>query len=215
MKAPTANDKGSFETVLLLVSDNWPYALPNLYAINVVSDPGMTITGWTTSPDGENVARNAFTLDRSKVESIGFWHGKYKIIEIKMFLSNEKAEQSAKELFANIPTKYLMQNGKIVEESEKIQITGDWPTDWKFLQIRDIGVFLCYLQELLNDKKEYVQVQKLRNSITPGWPPTEQILVFHNSLNLAKKELASSFDNRTKKLIDNALNVIEHWLKGR
>ncbi|MGA7193844.1 MAG: hypothetical protein WBW94_09445 [Anaerolineales bacterium] len=215
MTEPKANDKGSFETVLPLISNDWPYALPHLYAINIASDPGIETIGWIASPDGENIAKKKMVSDRSKVEQIGFWHNEYKITRTRTFLNSEDARQNANESFKSIPTKYLMQSGKIIEENGSLVVTGDWPFNWHFSQLRDIGVFLCYLQILLQERNEDSQAQQLRDSITPAWPPTEVLLVFQKSLQLADKEFSTSFDNKTKKLIGDALKVTDRWLYHR
>lgn len=212
MNAPRANDQGSFENVISLASEDWPYAMPQLYAVNIVSDPGIAVKGWSASPDGENVARNTFTSDRSKVELIGFWHGEYKITEIKSFLGYGNASHYAREIITSIPTKFFMENGKVVEENGNVQITGDWPLDWDFAQIRDVGVFLCFLQMLLISRNKNEQAQQLKDSITPAWPSTEIVLVFQQSLQLARKEFL--LDNETRKLIDKAQKTVNRFLKG-
>jgi hypothetical protein len=212
VEAPGTNCQGSFDTILLPAPDDWPYAIPHLYAVNIVSDPGMIITGWSASPNGQSNARSALDIGRSKVELIGFWHGEYKIIETKTFPSPAIAEEFAKETYKSIPTKFLLRNGNVMEENGIVQITGDWPVVWNFVQLRDIGVFLGYLQMLLKNRNKNEQAQRLKESITPAWPPTEIILVFQQSLQLARKEFL--LDTATRKLIDKALRTVKRWLKG-
>jgi hypothetical protein len=141
LKMPTATN-GSFEPNLVNAPDNWPYALPHLYAANVVSDQAQP-----------------------KVELVGFWQGEYRLAETQIHPSLEGASASARDLFAAGVVKYLMQDGEIVEENINVQITGDWPRKWKFNLIRDVGVFLCYLQILLRSRDKIEQAQRLKESI--------------------------------------------------
>lgn len=188
MTAPTTR-YGSFETTLEMAPDDWPYALPHFYALNLVTTPGKV-----------------------KLETVGYWQGQYKLIEVKVHPAVENAMKHQGELTPTIPIRYLMQDGRIVKENKDVQITGDWPAQWDFAQIRDIGVFLCYLWWLLKSQHRHEQARRLRASITPAWPPTELLLVFQESLLQAKQDFAS--DVATTKLINRALKTIKRWLKG-
>ena len=188
MTAPAPRDD-SFETTLEMAPDDWPYALPHFYAVNLVTTPG-----------------------RVQLETVGYWKGQYKLIEVKVHPDVQTAMRHQGELTPAIPIRYLMRDGRIVKENKDVQITGDWPPQWDFAQIRDIGVFLCHLGWLLKKQNRQEQARQLRASITPAWPPTELLLVFRESLLQAKRDFAS--DVATTTLIDRALKTIQHWLKG-
>ena len=106
-----------------------------------------------------------------------------------------------------------MYNGKIISENQTLLLTGDWPSNWGFATIRDLGVFFCYLVILAQSKGKTKQAEKVKASLSPAWPPTEAILSYQNAFQVAQKELGQILDAHEKALIEKALRTIKSWLK--
>ncbi len=213
MSLPDIDASGSFSKILAPVPDDWPWILPHYYAVNVVSDPKVAVVGWTASPDGDDQSHTAFVADYSKTEVVAFWQKTYRIVSVKDFLNRADAEQQARDYFRNIPTKYLMFNGQAIEENQSVVLTGDWPPDWEFAQIRDLGVFFCYLVILAQSKGAIKRAQKVKESLLPAWTQTELILSYQKAFQVAQKELWALLSARENKLIDKALKTLSGWLR--
>jgi hypothetical protein len=213
MSIPDIDVSGSFSKALAPVPDDWPWVFPHYYAVNIVSDPKVAVVGWTASPDGEDQPRTAFVAEHSKMEVIAFWQNAYRIISVKDFLRRADAEQQARDYFRSIPTKYLMLNGQMIEENQSITLTGDWPSNWEFSEIRDLGVFFCYLVLSAQSKGAIKQAQKVKESLLPAWPQTELILSYQKAFEVAQEELGLVLSSKENELIDEALNTISRWLR--
>ncbi|MBI5035198.1 MAG: hypothetical protein HZB51_32125 [Chloroflexi bacterium] len=214
MQFPISDQSGSFAKTLAPAPETWPWALPHYYAINTVSDPGEIVVGWVASPNGTQQSRQAFSADRSRVETIGLWHASFAILETVQFAHRSEAEHYASEVFQAIPTKFMMHDGQIIADSKIVELTGDWPRTWHFSQIRDLGVFLCYLVLRARAASKTKEANRLQETLQFAWPPTELLANYRRALQTARNELHSILDGETQLALKQATQFTEQLLKG-
>ncbi len=213
MEIPAPDSSGSFQHSLERAPTEWPWILPHYYALNVVREPKQVLVGWSASPNGENRPRTAFDSGGSVLETIGYWMGSYRLVSTQEFLSWSDAQSEAKDLFSTIPIRYLMIQGQTTSENPAVRITGDRPSDWHFAEIRDLGVFFCYLITVIRVQGDVERAEQLRRSLSPAWPPTELILNYQRLFRTARSELAALLSDRDKAVLDEAPSAIDRWLK--
>ncbi len=214
MQNPIPDANGSFQHTLDGVSDALPWILPHYYAVNAVRQPKQVLVGWSADPSGENRPHKALNPDYSVVETIGYWKRNYFVASTQEFRSWSEAESEAKQLFVTTPIRFLMIQGQPTSENRVVRITGDWPSDWHFGQVRDLGVFFCYLVSITESRGDTQLARKVKRSLSPAWPPTELILSYQRAFRSARAELADTLSERDKALVETALTVIDIWLKG-
>ena len=120
-EVPGVDSWGWFEPVLSPAPESWPWALPNLYAVNIAPDPGVEIVGGSASPDGDLNVVTSFVRDRTRIEEIGFWRGTFGLVRRRRHPSRKDAEKEALDSFNVLRAKYLMRSGKVVEETIRSQ----------------------------------------------------------------------------------------------
>ncbi len=207
---PDAN--GWFEPVLGRPPLVWPWALPHYFAVNVAPDPAVGNLGPLTSlrgvPGGIAEAPNP---DRHRVEVIGFWHGNYRVVDVQHVPSRDKATEVATQNYKDLAIRFLLHSGAIVRENHKIDVTGDWPTEWTFRNISDLGVLCAYLYEESKRRGAGPMADAFRDSIGHAWPVTEQVVTFERCLTQAVTALYPWLSPKASEAIHGALWTIKDW----
>jgi len=182
--------KGWFEpTIGTTALEEWPWALPSLFCINFAEDPGEEIASYSARLDGSSKAVSRFKSERHRVETVGYWHGNYRVVELQRFRNKSRAEAYATDQFEALPVRYLMYAGKVIKERRDIDLTGNWPLRWEFKSVRDLGVFCAYVYEnaMLRGAKDFAR--EFRASIVAAWPLQELIANYERVLLSAKQQL--------------------------
>jgi hypothetical protein len=181
---------GWFEpTIGATVPADWPWALPAFCCINFAEDPGQEITGHSAKLDGSSQRLARFTSERYRVETVGSWHGNYRVVELQRFSNKSRAEVYATDQFESLPVRYLMNAGKVIRERPDINLTGEWPLRWEFKSIRDLGVFCAYVYEnaMLRGAKDFAR--EFRASLVAAWPHQELLANYRIALMNAKQKV--------------------------
>ena len=163
MSVPQTSPEGWFEpTVGQADPLDWPWALPALFCINFARDSGNELVGFSSKLNGSSQSISRFEDERYRVETIGFWRGDYRVVELLRFKNRTRAERHALDQFEALPVRYLMEGGVVVREKPEIDVSGNWPVDWQFGSIRDLGVCCAYIYERALVKKSHQFAREFR-----------------------------------------------------
>ena len=208
---PKPDLRGWFETVLGRPPTDWPWALPNLYAVNTALDAADEIAGARASPDGSSSVRYKYNADRSRVEIVGFWRGEFRVIHVEHASSPAKAEKQAADVFTSFPVRYLLHAGATVRENVAVHITGDWPERWQIQRYQDLGVLCAFIYEQAQKSGAADAAEDFRRSIQFAWPVTEQVMVYRSALQYALRSLSRWLSVEALNAIREALATIQRW----
>jgi hypothetical protein len=168
---------------------------PVLYGVNCAPDPGEQLVGYSAKLDGSSKAISKFSNQTYRAETIGYWHGDYRIVELQRFRNKVRAEAYATTQFDNLPVHYLMDSRKAVAERPEVEVTGEWQREWQFHTIRDLGVFCAYICEKARLRGNPDFAEEFRSSIRAAWPVTSLLNNYRESLMFAKMHFASWADS--------------------
>jgi hypothetical protein len=210
-KLPSPHQSGLFEPVLGTSLATWPWALPHLYAINVAANSEEALTGASASPDGGYQSRSALS-DVGCVEVIGYWQGEFRVVHTQRWRDLPTAMVSAEADFSQLPIRYLLKDGVPIRENPAVEVTGTWPSEWKFVRIQDIGVLCAYLFETASAAGNHDQANRFRARITPASPATEQLLVYLGALKFAEQNLFSTLPEVAQQALHSGLSACNAWL---
>ena len=213
MSVPQTSPEGWFEpTVGQADPLDWPWALPALFCINFARDSGNELVGFSSKLNGSSQSFSRFEDERYRVETIGFWRGDYRVVDLLRFKNRTRAERHALDQFEALPVRYLMEAGVVVQEKPEIDVSGNWPVDWQFGSIRDLGVFCAYIYERALVKKSHEFARDFRGSIGAAWPLTELIANYQRSLQFAKQHVSAWGLPQDQLSLDNALVATQRML---
>ena len=209
----TPDHRGWFEPVVAPAPPDWPWALPHLYAVNVAPDQGVEIVGASASPDGTSSVREGWVADRTRIETVGYWHGMFGLVECRRTETAASALSQATDLFRSRLVRFLMAAGRVTDENTSVQVTGEWPARWAFTKLSDLGVFCAFVFEQLKAAGAGAAAATFKTSLSAAWPPTEQLLVFIRSMEMAQNDLRKYLDAGTRNALDSALAIAKGWLR--
>jgi len=212
-EVPGVDSWGWFEPVLSPAPESWPWALPNLYAVNIAPDPGVEIVGGSASPDGDLNVVTSFVRDRTRIEEIGFWRGTFGLVRRRRHPSRKDAEKEALDSFNVLRAKYLMRSGKVVEENDQVTIIGDWPPVFSFASLRDLGVFCAFIYEKAIEGGAKDEAVKFRESIRLESTGTEQLVTYIKSLELGQSKLETYLSPADRSILWQAHQTARGWLR--
>jgi hypothetical protein len=191
---PRPSTVGSFGPVIGFAPPSWPWALPHLYAANVYSGPDETHD------------------EPGYVEIIGYWQGEFHVVDATPMRDLSAAIASAKETFADLPVRCLLERGFLTRENPSVVITGEWPQTWTFVRFQDLGVLSAYLFECATAAGVSDRAQHFKSQIAFAWPITEQVLVYLRALELAKLELAPYLPQSARLALEAGIAAGRRWL---
>ena len=210
---PNADSHGGFESVVGNASSSWPWAFPHYYAVNSYAAPDIGVVGCTASPDGSSEVKTGMIEGRTIVEFLVFWDGKFAVERSRTYMTRERALAAAKSSYSELPVRYLMSNAKVVSENVSVEITGAWPKLWKYESIRDLGIFLAYLDQQVRAADEDLLADQVKMSIRVASTPTEVIVNYIESLETAKDKFRGVLNDSDKYELENAIGVAKGWIQ--
>jgi hypothetical protein len=210
--APTPDEHGGFASVVPPAPLHWPWALPDWYAVNTAPDPGVEITGASASPDGTSSVHKRQVPDRTRIEIIAYWRGAFGLVDQSHAHTAAAALIRARGAFGSRPTRYLMESGRVIEENKAVRTTGEWPAEWKVTTISDLGTFCAFLFEQAANAGAGGAATRFKGSIHAAWPPTEQLMVFISSLEVAQATLGPYLDSHARHSLEAVLMTSRAWL---
>jgi hypothetical protein len=203
---------GRFEPSIGMAPNDWPWALPTLYSVNYAPDPGEQLVGYSAKLDGSSKTISRFNNETFRVETVGYWHGDYRVVEVQRFRNKVRAEAYATTQFENLPVRYLMASGKVVAQRPDVEMTGEWSDEWQFRTIRELGVFCAYIYEKAQLRGDHDFAREFRSSIRAGWPVTILLNNYRQSLMFAKAHDASWAESVDAVPLSRAIEATETWL---
>jgi hypothetical protein len=192
---------------------DWPWALPHLYCVETVSEPGEDLVGYSAHKDGSGEARVEEVKERTRVNVIGFWKGVYAVTRTEVFLKRKDAELQADASFKQRPIQIRARDGMVIATNEEIKITGDWPKEWSFHRASDWGVFCAFLYQELFKGGHKEEAESLKKSLRIETPGTEMLLMFQSALTNTNKRSSQWLTPQAKAGLDLALSKIDSWIR--
>jgi hypothetical protein len=186
---------------------DWPWALPHLDSIETIPDPGVDVVGYSAHKDGTGLARTATVRGRTRLVVVGYWHGEYAAMSTQVFLKKDDAEREADADFKRRPIRLRMRAGTIVGINDTIQITGNWPTEWAFNRLYDLGSFCAFLYGGLKTAGRGEEAEALRASLHYAMPGTEAISMFHRALSDGKRKFGQWLSPKACEALDMAITT--------
>jgi hypothetical protein len=187
---PEPDKQGRFEPVIGLRPDHWPWVLPHLYAMNV-------------SPE----------ISGAVVETIGYWQGVYAVFDTQFLQSFSQAKELAAKWFEELPIRHLMEKGVVIGKRPEVEITGEWPKEWKIRTFLDVKILAAYLFEVANAKGGTKEATRFRQSLGFAWPMTEVLILYRDAFTSAQEYLSPHLDDRARGDLKTARELLEDWLK--
>ena len=204
---------GNIQGLLSNPPSDWPWTLPNFYALETKSEPGPGIVGYSAHKDGSGEARIENISDRTRVSLIGFWRGVYALMESKTFLKRADAERCADRWFREMPIRFRVRDGMVAWTDESVRITGDWPVEWEFRRVRDLGVLCAFLHEELLKCDRAEEARALKASLHRVMPGTEMIAMFRAALSNTKEKWGELLSARALVALEAAMKQIDSWTR--
>jgi hypothetical protein len=184
---------------------DWPWALPHIYAVDTLSEPGDDVVGYSARKDGTGSARTAAVPGRTRVAEIGYWNGRFAILWSGLFLKENDAERVADAKFRDEPIRFRMKHGAAIRTNEKIEITGKWPETWVFHCFYDLGCFCAFLYAELKDAGLIAEAEKFKSSLHPAMPGSELFAMFQKALGDFEREYGQRLGPNAQVGLNNAL----------
>jgi hypothetical protein len=188
---------------------DWPWALPHLYCVETVSEPGEDVVGYSAHKDGTGEARVEPVKERTRVNVVGYWKGAYAVVWSKVFLKRADAEREADGHFKIKPMRYRVNNGETIRLNEAIQITGDWPESWEFTHFWNLGSFCAFLYREALAAGRAQEADAFKASLHQVMPGSEAMAMFHGSLSKAKKLFGEHLKPKVQATLDTVLAKME------
>jgi hypothetical protein len=184
---------------------DWPWALPYYYCVATLAAPGEEIVSYSARRDGTGEPRIENVLGRTRVILIGYWKGIYAVANQHIFLKPEDAEKHADSWFTETPIRFRFRNGELIKTDEDLELTGDWPTKWRFRRYHDFGSLCACLFEELSAGGHQDAGRLLKASLHRTMPGTEAVHMFHAALTNARNNWASLFSEGSRIALDEAI----------
>ena len=207
------NHGGLFEPVLGRAPADWPWALPHLLAVNVAPAPVTEPHAASAAPDGEAHLVVGGSHDGARFEVLGYWRGDYGVVHAASFPTMAAAETEAETTFSSLRVRYLLRSGEVVKQRDEVEITGDWPDEWPFASLPDLGISCAFLYERARAHGAGEVAEDFRHAVTFAWPPTEQLIVYVEALQLARDSLSPCLSTPERDNLHAALKSARRWLK--
>jgi len=208
---PKPDSHGWFEPIIGRSPTSWPWALPHIYAVNVAIDPKIEFVGASATPDGSLSLRQGFNSDRSRVEVIGYWQNEFRVVHVEHTSNRKQAEESAMHDFSCLPVRYLMHDGRVVQENGEVPTTGNWPAELKIQRYQDLGVLCAFIFEQAKQVGLVNEAEAFRCSIRLASPVTEQVMVYEAALVQALNSFSHKLPSHITAVIRGALETIQSW----
>lgn len=212
-EGPLANDVGLFEPLLGRAPESWPWALPHLYAVNVAPESGEVVVGVSADPSGAYREERSYRHDRGRFEVVGFWRGSFSVVDAQAFDSIEQARRVAHGAFEHLPIRFLMEHGTVKTENPIVAVSGEWPSQWRIQTLRDLGVLSAYVWEVACENGGRGAADDFRARLYPATPGTEQVVVYVQALEVARKSLSRFLSGPSIKALNEGLRVARAWIE--
>jgi hypothetical protein len=207
------NSGGLFEPILGRSPDSWPWALPHLLGVNTALAPVIEPQSASVTPEASSRLEEGISHEGTRFEVLGYWRGEYRVVHAASFLTMAAAETEAETTFSSLRVRYLLRAGELVKQRDDVEITGDWPDEWQLASVPDLGIFCAFLYERARTHGAGEVAEEFRHAVTFAWPPTEQLIVYVDALQLARDRLSPYLSTTERKNLRLALESARRWLK--
>jgi hypothetical protein len=209
---PPPDDSGAFGPILGRAPSDWPWAIPTLHTVNTYPMIGDLVTGASANPNGE-YSEDLSAVQLGCLEVIGYWRGEFHIVHSSEHPSLPLAQREAERTFSTLPVRFLSESGTVLDENPAVPVTGEWPHQWTFNQVQDLGVLCAYLYESAVIAHLTTQAEQFRDMITPAWPATEQLTVFIHALEFVERTFVARLPKASRDAADAGLRRARAWLR--
>jgi hypothetical protein len=98
-----------------------------------------------------------------------------------------------------------MKDGLVICTNETIQITGEWPAEWKFTRLYDLGSFGACLYGELKIARREEEAEAFRASLHAAVPGTEAITMFHRAFSRCREKSGQWLGAKISRDLDHAI----------
>jgi hypothetical protein len=200
---PAAAPSGLFEPVIGPAPEEWPWAFPHLYAVNFAPEETPEDAPEETPKDAKGW----------RVESIGFWDGRFHVVDSAAFAQRDVAEKAASDAFDGVPTRLLMDRGTVTKTNLAVQVTGRWPERWTFRRPSELRVFCAFLYDLAATRGGRARADEFRALASRASPASEQVLVYIRALEAGRALLGPFVSSKARAELENALKSARRLLR--
>ena len=186
---------------------DWPWALPHLYLVETVPEPGIDVIGYSAHRDGTGEAKIENVDQRTRVIIVGYWNGVYAVVWSKIFLKQADAVNEAGIHFKIKPIRFWADDGTIIHVNESVRITGQWPDTWTFNRFWDLGAFCAFLYSELGAAGHSQEAEAFKASLHYAMPGTEASIMFHKALKNGRKLFGQWLDPAARMALDSAIET--------